>query len=403
MRVILVDEQRVFRDTFRLALWHEAQIQVVGETDSARQLYSLIETEKPDLVVSELMLKDTDSISAARELRRRRIPVRIMLLTTYSNPLFLSDALDAGVVAYALKEQPLAEIVTAMQTAARGETYVSPQLAGDLPSADRRSARKPANGATGLGRLSHREREVFCRIIQGHSSQAIADSLCISVKTVETHRTHINRKLGVRSPVEFIRLAALQGLLAREATPQSLMPGGQTTRRRPHSNAGRRPRRPHAHQRGSQGASSVRRARPVLFLQTRGAILRPWASPETCRGMPLRQGPLRGRPRPERAGHRLQLFHVPARGHAAQLRPGQPLPAEVGRGRLTGYRFNTQSIHHLHCKVCGIKSFARGAMPDGTDGRDQHALPGRRARLEAERPALRRPQPLSGPGQPPKR
>jgi DNA-binding NarL/FixJ family response regulator len=225
MRVILVDEQRVFRDTFRMALWHEAQIQVVGETDSARQLYSLIETEKPDLVVSELMLKDTDSISAARELRRRRIPVRIMLLTTYSNPLFLSDALDAGVVAYALKEQPLAEIVSAMQTAARGETYVSPQLAGDLPTADRRTARKPANGATGLGRLSHREREVFCRIIQGHSSQAIADSLCISVKTVETHRTHINRKLGVRSPVELIRLAALQGLLAREATPQQLMPG----------------------------------------------------------------------------------------------------------------------------------------------------------------------------------
>ena len=103
-----------------------------------------------------------------------------------------------------------------MQTAARGETYVSPQLAGDLPSADRRGPRKPANGATGLGRLSHREREVFCRIIQGHSSQAIADSLCISVKTVETHRTHINRKLGVRSPVELIRLAALQGLLARE-------------------------------------------------------------------------------------------------------------------------------------------------------------------------------------------
>jgi two-component system, NarL family, response regulator NreC len=228
MRVILVDEQRVFRDTLRMALWHEAQIQVVGETDSARQLYSLIETEKPDLVVSELMLKDTDSISAARELRRRRIPVRIMLLTTYSNPLFLSDALDAGVVAYALKEQSLADIVGAMQTAARGETYVSPQLAGELPAADRRSARKPANGATGLGRLSHREREVFCRIIQGNSSQAIADSLCISVKTVETHRTHINRKLGVRSPVELIRLAALQGLLAREAPPQQL-PGTAPT------------------------------------------------------------------------------------------------------------------------------------------------------------------------------
>jgi DNA-binding CsgD family transcriptional regulator len=80
-----------------------------------------------------------------------------------------------------------------------------------------RSQKGGNGGAAGLNRLSHREREVFCRIIQGHSSQAIADALCISVKTVETHRTHINRTLGVRSPVELIRLAALQGLLTGDA------------------------------------------------------------------------------------------------------------------------------------------------------------------------------------------
>jgi two-component system response regulator NreC len=164
------------------------------------------------------MLRDTDSISAARELQRRRVSVRIMLLTMYSNPLFVSDAVDAGIVGYGLKEQPLAEIIAGMKTAAGGETYVSPLLAKEMPLADRRPPQKSANGngAAGLGRLSHREREVFCRIIQGYSSQAIADALCISVKTVETHRTHINRKLGVRSPVELIRLAALQGLLTGE-------------------------------------------------------------------------------------------------------------------------------------------------------------------------------------------
>ena len=216
MKVILVDEHRSFRDGFRTALWHEASIAVSGEADTARQLYSLVETEKPDLVVTELMLRDTDSISAARELQRRRVVVRMMLLTMYSNPLFVSDALDAGILGYALKEQPMAEIIAGMRTAASGEAYVSPLLAKDLPLAERRPPQRAANGAAGLGRLSHREREVFCRIIQGYSSQAIADALCISVKTVETHRTHINRKLGVRSPVELIRLAALQGLLTGE-------------------------------------------------------------------------------------------------------------------------------------------------------------------------------------------
>jgi two-component system, NarL family, response regulator NreC len=216
MKVILVDEHRAFRESFRIALWHEASIAVSGEADSARQVYSLVETEKPDLVVTELMLKDTDSISAARELQRRRVSVRIMLLTMYSNPLFVSDAMEAGIVGYALKEQPLGEIVAGMRTAASGEAYVSPLLSKDLPMGERRPPQKAQNGASGLGRLSHREREVFCRIIQGYSSQAIADALCISVKTVETHRTHINRKLGVRSPVELIRLAALQGLLTGE-------------------------------------------------------------------------------------------------------------------------------------------------------------------------------------------
>jgi DNA-binding NarL/FixJ family response regulator len=216
MRVILVDEHRAFRDSFRIALLQEVAVTVVGESDSARQLYSLVETEKPDLVISELMLADTDSISAARELHRRRLSTRLMLLTMYNNPLFVSDALDAGIAGYVLKDQPLAEVISAVRAVAAGETYVSPALAKDLPLGDRKQ--KGGNGgAAGLNRLSHREREVFCRISQGHSSQAIADALCISVKTVETHRTHINRKLGVRSPVELIRLAALQGLLTGDA------------------------------------------------------------------------------------------------------------------------------------------------------------------------------------------
>ena len=217
MRLILVDEHRAFRDSLRIALWHEAALTVTGEAESARQLYSLVETEKPDLVVAELMLSDTDTISATRELNRRRQPTKMMLLTMYNNPLFVSDALDAGITGYVLKDQPLAEVIAAVKAVASGETYVSPALAKDLPLGDRKQKSGNGTGAAGLGRLSHREREVFCRIIQGHSSQAIADALCISVKTVETHRTHINRKLGVRSPVELIRLAALQGLLTGDA------------------------------------------------------------------------------------------------------------------------------------------------------------------------------------------
>jgi DNA-binding NarL/FixJ family response regulator len=216
MRIVLVDDHQAFRQSFRIALWHEASISVVGEASAARQVYPLVESEKPDLVVADLMLKDTDGVSVARELTRRGVPARIMILTMHTNALFVRDAFDAGVQGYALKEQPLSEIVEAMRVSAGGDRYLSPRL-GPPPIPRARGAATERVQA-GIEQLSRREREIFGRIIQGLSSRDIAQSLCISLKTVETHRSHINRKLGVHSPAELIRLAALKGLLAGQAT-----------------------------------------------------------------------------------------------------------------------------------------------------------------------------------------
>jgi DNA-binding NarL/FixJ family response regulator len=215
MRIVLVDDHQAFRESFRIALWHEASISVVGEASAARQVYPLVESEKPDLVVADLMLKDTDGVSVARELTRRGVAARIMILTMHTNALFVRDAFEAGVQAYALKEQPLTEIIEAMRLASSGDRYLSPRL-GPPPIPRLRGATSDRAHA-GIDQLSRREREIFGRIIQGLSSRDIAQSLCISLKTVETHRSHINRKLGVHSPAELIRLAALKGLLAGQA------------------------------------------------------------------------------------------------------------------------------------------------------------------------------------------
>src|SRR5688572_22743053 len=99
MRTVLVDDHQAFRESLRIALWHEAAISVVGEAGSARQVYPLVEAEKPDLVVADLMLKDTDGVSVARELARRGLATRIMILTMHPNAMFVRDAFDAGVVA----------------------------------------------------------------------------------------------------------------------------------------------------------------------------------------------------------------------------------------------------------------------------------------------------------------
>jgi DNA-binding NarL/FixJ family response regulator len=211
MRVVLIDDQQSFRESLQIALWHEAQISVIAHGDTARQLYSVIETQKPEVVILDVILKDTDGISAVRELHRRGCAPRTLILTSQINSLFVRDAFRAGADGYALKAQPLSEVVGAIQAAANGERYLSPQLP---PVVDAVTERDVDLGAPlGIEKLSPREREVFCRIIQGDSTRAIARALCISLKTVETHRLHINRKLGVHSPGELIRFAALSGLM----------------------------------------------------------------------------------------------------------------------------------------------------------------------------------------------
>jgi DNA-binding NarL/FixJ family response regulator len=217
MRVVLVDDQQSFRDSLKIALWHEARISVVAHGNTARQLYPVIDEQKPDLVISDLILKDTDGISAVRELQRRGCQTRMLILTNHTSTLFVNDAFRAGAHGYALKEQPLAEIIEAMRLVRSGERYVSPllQQVGRAPAVTRppEAGNGNGNGAFGVDKLSAREREVFCQILQGVSSRDIARALCISLKTVETHRLHINRKLGVHSPAELIRLAALAGLV----------------------------------------------------------------------------------------------------------------------------------------------------------------------------------------------
>jgi DNA-binding NarL/FixJ family response regulator len=228
MRVIIIDDHQSFREAFKLAITEMASVSVVGEASTAREAYALIETTQPDLVIVDLSLKDSDGIALAHELKRRRITARIMILTMHSNGLFVREALEAGAQGYAVKEQPLAEIVEAMQTCVRGDRYLSP-LVHPVPGSDEQVGTGDNGDSTFLERLSRREREIATHVIRGNSSQSIATFLCISLKTVETHRAHINRKLGVHSTAELIRLAAMKGLLAGQPTTQLAIPAAQVS------------------------------------------------------------------------------------------------------------------------------------------------------------------------------
>jgi DNA-binding NarL/FixJ family response regulator len=212
---VLVDDHDLFRAGLRALLQATSDVRVVGEARTAREAYAVVAETEPTLVVLDVSLGPTDGVAVARELVRRRPACRILMLTMHAVPDCVVRSLQAGALGYALKDEPPEATLRAVRTTASGARYLSPRLPVTEIEAlllGRRSSAAPS-AALPLDRLSQRERELFAMIVRGLANRQIATELCISVKTVETHRAHINRKLGVHSGVELVRLAALYGVV----------------------------------------------------------------------------------------------------------------------------------------------------------------------------------------------
>ena len=213
MRILLVDDHAIFREALACLLTtKDPSLTIVGSAPSAREAIKAVGELGPDIVLMDIMLGGTSGIAALRELRRLDAGCRILILTAMVEPAFAVDALSAGADGYALKEQPIEELLLAIRQVARGAPYVAPRMEQSVGGRPHTIARTALLGI--IASLSAREREVFQLIVAGYTNQRISGELFISVKTVETHRTRINKKLRVHSTVELLRLAALHGLVA---------------------------------------------------------------------------------------------------------------------------------------------------------------------------------------------
>lgn len=211
IRVLVVDDHHLFRAGLRALLAGQKDLAMSGEASTGREAFEALESAQPDVVTVDVTLPDGDGIFATREILKRRPNTRVLVLTMHQNSFYASQALAAGAHGYALKDQPPLEILDALRTVGRGEKYVAPQLPQELAEQTGSKRSRRAEGPFAL--LSPREREIFELIVRGHSNSATAEKLQLSIKTVETHRAHINKKLQVHSTGELIRLAALHGLV----------------------------------------------------------------------------------------------------------------------------------------------------------------------------------------------
>jgi DNA-binding NarL/FixJ family response regulator len=187
----------------------DPELQVVGETTTADQAVLLAAREKPDVFVMDLSLAGENGISATRRIREVSPLTRVLVLTMHEDVAYLREAFAAGATGYVLKKGAFAELTLAVRTIMTGERYVHPALGASLLNAD---APPPGTGAL-LQPLSSREAQILNFVVLGYTSVEIGNDLSLSPRTVETYRSRIQRKLGLRSRSELVKFARDSGLL----------------------------------------------------------------------------------------------------------------------------------------------------------------------------------------------
>lgn len=215
LRVALVDDHLLFREGLRAMLATAPDLRIVAEASNAQEAIPAIRASQPEVVVLDVMLPGLSGIGIARELLRDDPGRRLLALSMVADEAHVADALHAGVLGYACKSQSAAEVMEAIRTVGRGETYLAPQVSGFVVFDYRRVRGRGEGARSPLATLTSREREIFELCVQGNSTARIAQQLGISPRTVETHRGRILRKLDAHSAVDLVRLAARWGLLAQ--------------------------------------------------------------------------------------------------------------------------------------------------------------------------------------------
>jgi two-component system response regulator NreC len=204
IRIVIADDHAVVRSGLRLLLEAESDFEVVaeaGDVDAARRY---VRGHHPAVLVLDLNMPGGSSLDAIPLIRTESLDTQIVVLTMQEEPAFARQALGAGAAGYVLKEAADSELVEAVRRAAAGETYLNPTLGARIAS-------EPPPGPP--DDLSVREVEVLRLIALGHTNAEIAQKLYLSVRTVETHRSHIQQKLRMSSRAELVSYALQRGLV----------------------------------------------------------------------------------------------------------------------------------------------------------------------------------------------
>lgn len=213
IRLLVADDHALLRQALRMLLESQDGLEVIGEATNGRDAVEQAERLMPDVVLMDMVMPGLNGIEATRQILKRAPGCRILILTAYLEDERLLQALRAGAAGYVVKNSDMEELLLAIQSVYRGNTYFSTSVSDEISVNEVLMQAKQAEGKAGYDLLTPREREVLQLIAEGLSNQAIADELVISVKTVEAHRAHIMTKLHAKNRTDLIRYAIKRGLV----------------------------------------------------------------------------------------------------------------------------------------------------------------------------------------------
>lgn len=212
IRVLLVDDHKMFRAGIRALMSSQRDMEVVAEASTGEEALELVSTLSPDVVLLDIGLPGMGGVEVARSIREEHPKVQVLALTAHDRPEYFFEILRAQAAGYVLKEAAPSELFTAVRAAYRGEAYFYPTVARKLLNDYLRRAASGEERDSYDG-LTPREREVLKLIAEGYSNRDIAERLVISVNTVEVHRTRLMRKLDLHKRADLVKYAIRSGLI----------------------------------------------------------------------------------------------------------------------------------------------------------------------------------------------
>ncbi|MCU0415846.1 MAG: response regulator transcription factor [Cytophagaceae bacterium] len=212
IQVVLVDDHSIVRDGVRATLKDQKNIKIIGEASNGKDAVKLVSELEPDVVIMDIAMPEMNGIEATDLLTKKKIQSKVIILSMHDNETYVLKSVEAGAMGYLLKDVDKEEFVKAINVVASGEKYFNTTIStllvnGYLNKVKQGELKTSEDESEGEFDLTKRERGILKMIVDGRNNREIADGLGISVRTIETHRANIMKKLKVKNAVELVKVA----------------------------------------------------------------------------------------------------------------------------------------------------------------------------------------------------